>query len=89
MDLASSAPQWPGWYRGVSKEFAQLGVPRILVVTDVDHLDRDLTVGQMTGAFGVEIVPSAGHCINEDAPAELAGIVASLAARLDWATRNS
>ena len=82
MDLVASSKYWDSWFRGTSTAFAKMSIPRVLVVTDVDQLDSDLTVGQMMGRFGVEVIKGSGHSINEDAPGSLAKCVAVFVERL-------
>ena len=53
----------------------------------VDRLDRELTVGQMQGAFQMQVLPQAGHAVHEDLPDKVADIISTYLVRNKFATR--
>ena len=58
---------------------------KLLVLAGVDRLDRDLTVGQMQGAFQMQVLPQAGHAVHEDLPEKVADILATFLVRNKFA----
>lgn len=67
-DLLSTQPYWSGWYQGLSQTFASTPAAKLLVLAGTDRLDRELLVAQMQGKFQLELLPKAGHTIQEDLP---------------------
>ncbi|ORX72654.1 protein phosphatase methylesterase [Linderina pennispora] len=68
-------PFWRGWYQGLSKAFVTAPAARLLVLAGTDRLDKELLIAQMQGKFQLEVLPSAGHTIQEDLPQQLAEIL--------------
>lgn len=66
LDLIKTEPFWHGWFEGLSSAFLSAPCPRLLVLAGTDRLDKTLLIGQMQGKFRLELLPQAGHCIQED-----------------------
>lgn len=79
--LQQSAPHWEGWFKGLSKEFLGVSVPKVLILAGTDRLDNDLLVGQMQGKFQLTLLPQAGHAIQEDEPVKTAETIANFIKR--------
>ena len=58
---------------------------KLLVLAGVDRLDRELTVGQMQGAFQMQVLPQAGHAVHEDLPEKVADILSTFLVRNKFA----
>lgn len=56
---------------------------KLLVLAGTDRLDRELMIGQMQGKFQLEVIPEAGHFVQEDVPARLASLVVEFYHRND------
>ncbi|KAJ2008440.1 Protein phosphatase methylesterase 1 [Coemansia thaxteri] len=59
---------WPGWYTGLSKTFVAAPTAKLLILAGTDRLDKELLIAQMQGKFQLELLPAAGHTIQEDLP---------------------
>lgn len=73
---------WKSWFDGLSPVFLSLPVPKLLILANVNRLDKDLTIAQMQGKFQNVLIPSAGHAIHEDQPEQTARAI------LDYLRRN-
>jgi protein phosphatase methylesterase 1 len=71
-DLLASEPYWLGWYEGLTEMFLKLRMAKMLVIAQVDRLDKAMTIAQMQGKIQVSLVDSVGHVIHEDKPAVVA-----------------
>ncbi|KAJ1665509.1 Protein phosphatase methylesterase 1 [Coemansia sp. RSA 1813] len=67
-DLLPSQKFWHGWYSGLSKTFASAPTAKLLILAGTDRLDKELLIAQMQGKFQLELLPAAGHTIQEDLP---------------------
>lgn len=74
-DLASTEPYWAGWFRSLSSSFLSLRAAKLLVLAGAESLDKDLMVGQMQGKYQLSVFTDVGHCLQEDAPKRLAGLL--------------
>lgn len=81
IDLTKTEEFWSGWFEGLSQKFLDLCVPKLLLLANIDGLDRTLTVGQMQGRFQLQVLARSGHVVHEDQPHEVAEIVASYLVR--------
>ncbi|KAJ2723985.1 Protein phosphatase methylesterase 1 [Coemansia sp. Benny D115] len=68
---------WRGWYLGLSKTFIGAPTAKLLVLAGTDRLDKELLIAQMQGRFQLDLLPAAGHTIQEDLPDRIAGIIVS------------
>lgn len=82
-DLTSTAPWWEAWFAGMSARFLGGRGAKLLVLAGTDRLDKELMIGQMQGKFQLEVIPEAGHFVQEDVPARLAGLVVEFYRRND------
>lgn len=49
IDLCKTESHWPGWFQGLSKKFLSIHAQKLLLLANIDRMDKDLTVGQMQG----------------------------------------
>ncbi len=77
-DLTLTRPYWEGWFKGLSKDFLAVRVPKQLILAGSDRMDKELIIGHMQGKFKLDIIPHVGHVIQEDNPRKLAQTVAGL-----------
>ena len=70
---------WAGWYEGMTGEFLSLRAGRMLIVSSIRDLGRDMTIAQMQGKFHIVFITQSGHLLMEDNPSmvgrELAGFI--------------
>lgn len=85
IDLAKTETFWAGWFEGLSQKFLDLHVPKLLLLANIDGLDRALTVGQMQGRFQLQVLARSGHVVHEDQPHEVADIVGTYMVRNKFA----
>ena len=57
-----------GWFKGLSKIFLNLHVPKILITAEKERMDKELTIAQMQGKFKVVVIHNVGHSVQEDDP---------------------
>jgi protein phosphatase methylesterase 1 len=81
-DFMACEHEWKGWFQGFAELFVKTNNYRILVVPDINRLDTPFTIAHMTGKFQLEVVLGTNHCIHEDNPKHIAGMLAKLIARL-------
>ncbi|KAL9088773.1 MAG: hypothetical protein Q9165_006082 [Trypethelium subeluteriae] len=82
-DLAITQPFWEGWFQGMSQKFLGAKGAKLLILAGTDRLDKDLMIGQMQGKFQLQVVPEAGHFVQEDAPEKTAEMVVEFFKRND------
>lgn len=80
--LQHTEPYWKGWFDGLSSLFLSVPVAKLLILANVNRMDRDLMIAQMQGKFQNILIPSAGHTIHEDQPEQTARTL------LDYLHRN-
>ncbi|KAJ2081926.1 Protein phosphatase methylesterase 1 [Coemansia sp. RSA 988] len=68
---------WRGWYEGLSQSFVKAPTAKLLVLAGTDRLDKELLIAQMQGKFQLELLPAAGHTIQEDLPHRVADLIVS------------
>jgi protein phosphatase methylesterase 1 len=66
--LEQTEPYWRDWFTGLSNCFLSAPCPKLLLLAGTDRLDKPLTIGQMQGKFQLELLPQAGHVVQEDEP---------------------
>jgi len=77
-DLLSFEEDWETWFEGFSSSFCSLPVPSLMVVSGQrawEQLDVSIIIGEKNGTCQVLPVPHSFHCIQEDCPGELSGII--------------
>lgn len=80
--LEESNSFWKGWFEGLSSLFLSVSTAKMLVLANLDRLDKDLMIAQMQGKFQNILIPTAGHAVHEDQPDQTAR------ALLDFLERN-
>ncbi|KAJ1728463.1 Protein phosphatase methylesterase 1 [Coemansia sp. Benny D160-2] len=80
-DLLPSQKFWHGWYAGLSSTFVSAPTAKLLILAGTDRLDKDLLIAQMQGKFQLELLPAAGHTIQEDLPAVVGDALISFCKR--------
>ncbi|KAJ2325258.1 Protein phosphatase methylesterase 1 [Coemansia sp. RSA 2681] len=75
--LLPSEQYWRGWYAGLSKTFISAPTAKLLVLAGTDRLDKELLIAQMQGKFQLELLPAAGHTIQEDLPDRVGDTIVS------------
>ncbi|KAJ2707834.1 Protein phosphatase methylesterase 1 [Coemansia sp. IMI 203386] len=73
--LMPSEKYWRGWYTGLSKTFVKAATAKLLVLAGTDRLDKELLIAQMQGKFQLELLPAAGHTIQEDLPDRVGDVI--------------
>ncbi|PIA17260.1 protein phosphatase methylesterase [Coemansia reversa NRRL 1564] len=68
---------WRGWYEGLSQTFVKAPTAKLLILAGTDRLDKELLIAQMQGKFQLELLPAAGHTIQEDLPQRVADLIVS------------
>lgn len=59
---------WDGWFPGLDAAFVSLQCSKVLCMSTLERLDKDLTVAQMQGKFQLEIMGNnCGHYVMDDA----------------------
>ena len=81
--LGESERFWDGWYRGLSDLFLAVPAPKLLLLAGTDRLDKALTIGQMQGKFQLQVIPEAGHFVQEDVPEKAAQLLVEFFKRND------
>lgn len=82
-DLSATSPWWESWFAGMSSRFLGGRGAKLLVLAGTDRLDKELMIGQMQGKFQLEVIPEAGHFVQEDVPARLATLAVEFYRRND------
>ncbi|KAF7639148.1 Protein phosphatase methylesterase 1 [Meloidogyne graminicola] len=73
-NLAKTEPFWKGWFKGLSKLFLSCEAVKVLILANIDRLDKELLTGQMKGQFQLEVMHKSGHAVHEDNPEVVAKI---------------
>ncbi|KAJ2146990.1 Protein phosphatase methylesterase 1 [Coemansia sp. RSA 564] len=73
--LLPTEKYWKEWYSGLSKTFVLAPTAKLLVLAGTDRLDKELLIAQMQGKFQLEVLPLAGHTVQEDLPDRVGDIV--------------
>lgn len=71
-DLLKTKDFWEGWFKGLSKSFLSVPLPKQLVLAGSDRMDKELTIAQMQGKFKMEVISEVGHVVQEDSPKKMA-----------------
>lgn len=86
IDLCKTEKHWRGWFQGLSNIFLNCRAQKLLLLANIDRLDKDLTVGQMQGKFAMHVLTKVGHAVHEDEPVQVAEIVANFIVRNKFST---
>ncbi|KAE8150316.1 Alpha/Beta hydrolase protein [Aspergillus avenaceus] len=82
-NLAETKPFWENWFIGLSKKFLEARGGKLLLLAGTDRLDKELMIGQMQGKYQLQVLPEAGHFIQEDQPVKTAQILVDFYKRND------
>mmetsp|Transcript_63545 Transcript_63545/g.73895 ORF Transcript_63545/g.73895 Transcript_63545/m.73895 type:complete len:408 (-) Transcript_63545:185-1408(-) len=74
VDLMASEKYWMGWFKGLTKSFLNVSVPKVLLLAGAERMDKELTIAQMQGRFRLKVVYDVGHSVQEDNFVETAKI---------------
>lgn len=75
INLSKTEAHWRYWFEGMSKKFLSISVAKILILSSIGKLDKELNIGNMQGKFQLHILSKCGHAIQEDRPLEVADII--------------
>jgi protein phosphatase methylesterase 1 len=82
-NLADTKPFWEDWFKGLSKKFLEAKGGKLLLLAGTDRLDKELMIAQMQGKYSLQVLPLAGHFIQEDQPAKTARFLVDFFKRND------
>ncbi|VVC28432.1 Protein phosphatase methylesterase, eukaryotic,Alpha/beta hydrolase fold-1,Alpha/Beta [Cinara cedri] len=85
IDLCKTEKYWPGWFQGLSNKFLSIHAQKLLLLANIDRMDKDLTVGQMQGKFEMQVLNRVGHAVQEDDPDKVASILSNFLVRNKFA----
>ncbi|KAL0245009.1 hypothetical protein GEMRC1_009089 [Eukaryota sp. GEM-RC1] len=66
--LIENEDHWRSWFEGSFDKFIAFPGGRMLVLANLDRLDKEGIIMQMAGKFQVEVVRNTGHSVHEDDP---------------------
>jgi protein phosphatase methylesterase 1 len=81
-NILPSQDYWTAWFRGFADIFVRAPTYKVLILPDIDRLDKPFLIGHMSGKFQLEIIHGTHHCMHEDAPQDIARIIRNLIERL-------
>ncbi|KAF7169999.1 hypothetical protein CNMCM5623_002515 [Aspergillus felis] len=82
-NLSATKPFWEDWFIGLSRKFLEARGGKLLLLAGTDRLDKELMIGQMQGKYQLQVLPEAGHFVQEDMPVKTAQILADFYKRND------
>ncbi|PYH99999.1 protein phosphatase methylesterase [Aspergillus ellipticus CBS 707.79] len=82
-NLSETKPFWENWFVGLSRKFLEARGGKLLLLAGTDRLDKELMIGQMQGKYQLQVLPEAGHFIQEDQPTKTAQILVDFYKRND------
>lgn len=74
-NLLASEKYWTEWFKGLTRCFLNIKIPKILMLAGIERLDKELTIAQMQGKFQLSIVNNVGHVIHEDNPHKVIQVI--------------
>lgn len=74
VDLLQSQPLWRSWFEGMDARFLACRNP-LLIMSTREWMDKELMVASMQGKFQLQVIPDAGHFLQEDQPELLALVI--------------
>jgi len=87
-DLLASQPHWLGWFEGLTAAFLGCPQPKLLLLADVERLDREMSVAQMQGRLQVVVLRGCGHQLMEDRPVDVVRCMVEFCGRQQMARRG-
>ena len=64
VDLKATEQYWHGWFKGLSKAFLDIKLPKLLITAEKQRLDNELIVAQMQGKFKLCVLHHVGHSVQ-------------------------
>lgn len=76
-ELLKSKPHWYEWFEGFDALFIGAKISKLLVMSHIQNIDRQLTIAHMEGSFELCVMknPFHSHFFHEDSPDELLHIL--------------
>jgi protein phosphatase methylesterase 1 len=81
-NILPSQSYWTDWFKGFADIFVKAPTYKVLILPDIDRLDKPFLIGHMSGKFQLEIIHGTHHCMHEDAPQDIARLIRNLIERL-------
>jgi protein phosphatase methylesterase 1 len=81
-DLRVTSKFWYNWFENFSQTFLALMVPKLILISDVQLLDDQLTKAQIQGKFQLKLIPGQGHLLHEEQPWQVALTIMGFLERL-------
>ncbi|KAJ5070816.1 protein phosphatase methylesterase-1 related [Anaeramoeba ignava] len=83
-NLIHTKKYWHGWFEGLSELFLSIqGCFKVLFLSNIDFLDRPMTIAHMQGKFQLSIAYHTGHAIQEDDPFKVAKVLYDVKEKLE------
>ncbi|OAF65142.1 hypothetical protein A3Q56_07146 [Intoshia linei] len=67
-NLSMTSDYWKGWFTGLANNFLNSKSAKLLILSEIDRLDKAFTIAQMQGKFELKMIQNCGHAIQEDQP---------------------
>lgn len=71
-DLMATKQYWTEWFTGLTQQFLDVKAKKMLFLAGSERMDKELSIAQMQGKFGMIVVRECGHVIQEDQPQQVA-----------------
>jgi len=72
MDLKKSIEYWREWFIGHNQAFIAIQLPKLLILSSGNRLDKDICGAVCQRKFRVDIMRDVGHIFHEDDPVQTA-----------------
>jgi hypothetical protein len=72
-NIFPSQDYWTEWFQEFADIFIRAPTYKVLLLPDIDRLDKSFLIGQMSGTC---------YCMHEDSPCDIAAIIEKLIDRL-------
>ncbi|KAH0786103.1 Clan SC, family S33, methylesterase-like serine peptidase [Histomonas meleagridis] len=82
-DLMPSEPYWVGWFKGFAESFIKAPTYKVLILPNINNMDKAFIIGHMSGKFQLEIVNGTHHCLHEDNPEHVKDIICKFIERMN------
>ncbi|KAL0209549.1 hypothetical protein RCL1_008387 [Eukaryota sp. TZLM3-RCL] len=79
--ILDNEPFWRTWFEGSFEHFIKFNEGKLLIVADINRLDRRAVIDQMAGKFQVEVLRNVGHSVHEDDPVGVSRLLSVFFAR--------
>lgn len=63
-----SKQYWRDWFLGLTNQFLDVKIAKVLLLAEKERMDKDLTIANMQGRFRLNVLHNVGHCMHEDDP---------------------